>query len=203
MGVLFKFQRSRPTILHGVAKPMEQTESGIPSPGKNQFPCTTHADHLVIDDVGAEPNEREIPPSLSDDLVSGGKRHQMTETFKRDTVAVVHEFRNRFSQRCYLKHATVAANHLPLRWSFRLFHWNTLLKLTEPVQDNVDLRRGRLLLLTGLDHKEALASPSLGEGAAKRRVRAKDRPSSGPSGHLLREGEGLAPTVIARRRENP
>src|SRR5262245_45708493 len=32
----------------------------------------------------------------------------------------------------------------------------------------------------------------LGEGAAKRRVRAKDRPSSGPSGHLLPEGEGLA-----------
>src|SRR5215831_11228045 len=32
----------------------------------------------------------------------------------------------------------------------------------------------------------------LGEGAAKRRVRAKDRPSSGPSGHLLPVGEGLA-----------
>ena len=30
----------------------------------------------------------------------------------------------------------------------------------------------------------------LGEGAAKRRVRVKDRPSSGPSGHLLPEGEG-------------
>jgi len=32
----------------------------------------------------------------------------------------------------------------------------------------------------------------LGEGAAKRRVRAKDQPSSGPSGHLLPVGEGLA-----------
>jgi len=32
----------------------------------------------------------------------------------------------------------------------------------------------------------------LGEGAAKRRVRAKDGPSSGPSGHLLPVGEGLA-----------
>src|SRR5215471_11968490 len=31
----------------------------------------------------------------------------------------------------------------------------------------------------------------LGEGAAKRRVRARDPPSSGPSGHLLPKGEGL------------
>jgi len=33
----------------------------------------------------------------------------------------------------------------------------------------------------------------LGEGGAKRRVRAGKAPSSGPSGHLLPEGEGHEP----------
>src|SRR6266487_4651358 len=33
----------------------------------------------------------------------------------------------------------------------------------------------------------------LGEGGAKRRVRAGNAPSSGPSGHLLPEGEGHEP----------
>ena len=36
-------------------------------------------------------------PLQPDNFVPSRKRHQMTESFRRNNVAITHEFRNRFS----------------------------------------------------------------------------------------------------------
>jgi hypothetical protein len=50
-----------------------------------------HPDQLVVDEVRRHPDEREVAPALTDELVACGVRDQVREAFERDRVAVVHE----------------------------------------------------------------------------------------------------------------
>ena len=98
MGIFFEFQRSRPTCLHRVAKPVQQTEPWISSPRKNEFFRAPHADHLIVDDVCAKPDQRQIAALLANNLVPGRKWHKVTEPLKRHTITVMHKLSNGFPE---------------------------------------------------------------------------------------------------------
>ena|SRR5437870_7259592 len=56
--VLFEFEWNRPSLLDGIPEPMQQPQARISGPRKDQFSYTTHADHLIANQVSTEPYER-------------------------------------------------------------------------------------------------------------------------------------------------
>ena len=72
------------------------------------------ADHLVVDEVGRHPHERQIAPALPDQLVPGGVRDQVGEALERDDVAVAHELVDRVPQRDDLGHRPEGERVRPL-----------------------------------------------------------------------------------------
>src|SRR5262245_17179142 len=83
---------------------MQQSQSGITRPRKNQLRGAPHADHLIEKDVGAESNQSEVAPLLPDDFMPGRKRHEMTESLERHTVAVMNVLLDRVPKSCKLHH---------------------------------------------------------------------------------------------------
>jgi hypothetical protein len=73
MAVLLEVQGPRPVILDCVAEPMKASDARVAAPGEDQPPGTTHADHLVIDEIWGETYQREIPAPLTDDFLAGGE----------------------------------------------------------------------------------------------------------------------------------
>jgi hypothetical protein len=59
---------------------------------------------LVKDEIGAHPYESQIAALLPHDFMTRRKRHKVTESFERDTVAVMHELSNCFSESCSVHH---------------------------------------------------------------------------------------------------
>jgi hypothetical protein len=92
MRMFFNLEWTRPVLLHGIPEPMQQSETGVPGPGKNEFFGAAHADHLIEDNVGAKPDEGQIAALLPDDFVSCRKWDEVTKAFKRDGIAIVDKF---------------------------------------------------------------------------------------------------------------
>src|SRR5699024_6498415 len=91
VAVLVHFQRNGPTVLDGVPEPVQRAHSGVSAPTENELACDPHADHLVVDEVGSHPYQREITPPLADDLVTRVCGDEVREAFQRDGVAIVYQ----------------------------------------------------------------------------------------------------------------
>ncbi len=115
MRVFFNLERARPVVLLSIPEPMKQTEAWIAGPGKDELAGTAHPDHLVVNNVGAQADEREIPALLPNDFMARGERDQMTESFKRYTIPIMDEFGDGVSKTCYFTHTALEANRLPVR----------------------------------------------------------------------------------------
>ena len=70
MAVLLELERPRPAVLDRVTEPVEAADPRIAAPGEDEPAGAAHADQLVVDQVGRHPHEREVAPSLPDDLVT-------------------------------------------------------------------------------------------------------------------------------------
>src|SRR4029079_13975258 len=60
----------------------------VPRPGEHQLPGAAGGDHLVVDEIGREPAEREVPPPLPDDLVPRREADEVGEALDHHRVAV-------------------------------------------------------------------------------------------------------------------
>ncbi len=99
MAVLFDLQRPWPAVLDRVAETVQRADARVAAPREDQLADAPCADHLVVDDVGGHPHDREIAPALANDLVTGGNRDEMREPFEGEGVAVVDQFGDRRAQR--------------------------------------------------------------------------------------------------------
>ena len=86
--MLFQFELVRPAVLDRVAQAMQRADARIAAPGKNQLVDAAHADELVVDQVRRHADQRQTLAALADDLMGGGMRDQVGETFQRHRVAV-------------------------------------------------------------------------------------------------------------------
>jgi hypothetical protein len=90
--VFLYLKRTGPAVLHGVAEAVQGANTGVPTPGEDQFLGAAHPDHLVVDEVRGHPDQGQVPPLLADDLVASGGRNEVREAFEGDRVAVVDQF---------------------------------------------------------------------------------------------------------------
>ena len=61
---------------------------GLPAHEKTSLRADAHPDHLVVDQVGRHPDQRQITTLLPDDLVPGGEWDEMGEALQRDCLTV-------------------------------------------------------------------------------------------------------------------
>jgi hypothetical protein len=83
---------------------MQRTDAGIAAPGKGHALGATHADQLIVDQIGRHADQGQAFPFLADHFVSGGKRNQMREAFHRNGVAVFHIGFDRICEREKFRH---------------------------------------------------------------------------------------------------
>ena len=88
MTVFFDFEWVWPSIFNGIPEPWRQANSGITCPRKDQFTGTSGTDHLVVNDVWSQSNQREIPFLLANDFVTGSKRDEVAEPFGCNGIAI-------------------------------------------------------------------------------------------------------------------
>ena len=93
--VLLELERRRPAVLDRVAEAVERADAGVAAPREDELARAAHADQLVVDDVGRHPDERQVAPTLADDLVARRVRDQVREALERDDVAVADELGDR------------------------------------------------------------------------------------------------------------
>ena len=86
--MLLNRERARPAILHGVAHAVERADAGIAAPREDQPVDRTHADQLVVDQIGGHPADGQVPAALADDLMAGGEGDEMGEALHGDEIAV-------------------------------------------------------------------------------------------------------------------
>jgi hypothetical protein len=98
MAVFFDRERRRPAGVYRIAKAVQGTDARISAPGKYQSRSASHPDHLVVNQIRGHAHQREVAPPLANQLVPGGKRYQVRESFQRHGIAVVHQSRGRFAQ---------------------------------------------------------------------------------------------------------
>src|ERR1700730_14290380 len=91
-------QRRGPVRRDRLPQPMQRADTRISTPGKSQSARAPHPDHLVIDQVRRHADEMEVAPLLSDDLVPGGVRDEMCESFQGNTLPVMHVAPDRIGQ---------------------------------------------------------------------------------------------------------
>src|SRR5262249_16922133 len=108
-------ERARPVVLLGIPETMKQTEPWIAGPRKDELLGAAHADHLVVDDIRAHPDQREVPALLPNNFMARRKGHYMTAAFHRHTVAIVDEFLDCGYQIYNSNHIAVEANRLRVR----------------------------------------------------------------------------------------
>ncbi len=105
MAPLLNRQRSRPAILHRVAKAVQRPYARISAPRKSQLLCAPSSNQLVIDDVRGHANQRQVSSALANNLVPGGKWNEMGKPLQRNAVAVVHMRGNRLGQCDPVRHS--------------------------------------------------------------------------------------------------
>ena len=86
-------------LFDGIAQPVQGTDARVSAPGEGQLARAAHADHLVVDQVRGHPHQVQVVAALADDLVAGGERNQVGETFQRHAVAILHVFGDRIGER--------------------------------------------------------------------------------------------------------
>src|SRR4029077_9780622 len=59
---------------------------------------TSHADHLVTDQIRGHADQMQAAAALANDLVTSGKRDQMREALERHALTVVHMLRDRIGK---------------------------------------------------------------------------------------------------------
>ena len=85
--MLLDLERPRPAVLDRVTEAMERSHTGIATPGEDQAFRAATPDHLVVDEIGRHPNQRQVGQPLADDLVAGGERDEVREPFERNGIA--------------------------------------------------------------------------------------------------------------------
>jgi hypothetical protein len=98
MAVFLDGDGPRPAVFNGITKAMQGSHPRITTPRKNQLSSATHADHLIVDQVGCHSNQREVSALLANDFVSCGERYQMSETFQCENTTVLHQSGDSFAQ---------------------------------------------------------------------------------------------------------
>jgi len=68
-----------------------QTNAGIACPRKDHLACATGTDHLVIDEIGCEPDQCQIAKTLSNNLVSGSEGNKMAEAFRSHRITIMYK----------------------------------------------------------------------------------------------------------------
>ena len=77
---------------------MKRAYARIAGPGEDQAGSAAHADHLIVDEVGRHADKGETAAALADKFVARGKGDQVSESLKRNGVAVVDKSGDRFPQ---------------------------------------------------------------------------------------------------------
>jgi hypothetical protein len=111
--VLDDLERRRPAVLDCVPEAVQRADAGVAAVGEDQLARTSHADQLVVDQVRRHAHERQLAPTLTDQLVPGGERDQVREALERDGHAVPHVLGDRIAQLHGGKHASRKAGWHP------------------------------------------------------------------------------------------
>ena len=85
---------------------MQRADARVAQPAEDELARDAGGDHLVVDQVGRQPAQRQVAPPLADDLVAGGKADEVREALDRDRVAVAHELGDRVAHRRDLRGRT-------------------------------------------------------------------------------------------------
>ena len=88
---------------------MQRADAGIAAPRENELCRTAAANHLVVEQIGRHAHERQVGYPLTDDLVPGGKRNQVSEAFERDCLPWPHVACDGVSKGRELTHASKGA----------------------------------------------------------------------------------------------
>ena len=86
--MLFQLELLRPSVFDCVSQTVQRADAGIAAPGENQLADAAHADELIVNEVRRHPDQRQPLAALTDNLVARSMRDKMSETLKRDGVAV-------------------------------------------------------------------------------------------------------------------
>ncbi|MNP62146.1 hypothetical protein D3C76_1573980 [compost metagenome] len=78
---------------------MQRTHTRVTAPGEDQLAGATGADQLVVDQVRSHAHQGQVALALTDDLVAGGSRDQVGETFEGDGIAILDELLHGFVKR--------------------------------------------------------------------------------------------------------
>jgi hypothetical protein len=103
--MLLDRDRNRPAILVGVAETVQRSDAGIADPGEHELVGASHADELIVDEVGRHPDQGQMPAALADDLVSGREWDQMGEAFHGHRIAIPDGRFHGLGQRQETRHA--------------------------------------------------------------------------------------------------
>ncbi len=106
--MLFDRKRLGPAILDRITQAMQRAHAGVAAPRKDEPVCDSHADQLIVDEVGSHPDEGQVLASLADDLVAGGEGNQMREALHCDRVAILYVPCDRLLERTEGGHSGLA-----------------------------------------------------------------------------------------------
>jgi hypothetical protein len=126
VAVFLQFQRRRIGIacgrsgrrgLHSPPDRVQPTDARIAEPVEYELASSGRRDHLVVDEIRRQTRQREIAPTLPDDLVPGRERDQMREAFDGHDITVMDIRGNGIAHRHDLTHRRSPAAYLRLDWS--------------------------------------------------------------------------------------
>ena len=89
VAVLFDLEGRRPSVLDGVAEPVQAANARVAAPGEDQLAGAAHPDELVEDHVGGQSHQGQVPPALANDLLAGRVWDEVGEAFHGHAVAVM------------------------------------------------------------------------------------------------------------------
>ena len=98
VGVLLELERDRPVVLDRIPEPVQRPDPGVPAPGEDELAGGAHPDQLVVDQVRRHPDQRQVAPSLPDQLVPRGLGNEVREPFEGDGIPVANELGDRLVQ---------------------------------------------------------------------------------------------------------
>src|SRR5437660_4365253 len=89
----FELRVPSPDTLQRAPERVQRAHAGIPGPREHELAGAPRADHLIVDQIRGEARQREVAPSLADDLVPRREADEVSEPLDDDRVAVVDEAR--------------------------------------------------------------------------------------------------------------
>ncbi len=99
----------RDVALDPAADRAEPTDARVAEPAEHELRRHAAGDHLVVDEVGREPRERQVAATLADDLVARREPDEVGEALDRDRVAIPHELRDGVAHRRDLRRHPAAS----------------------------------------------------------------------------------------------